>query len=127
MTQQNIQTVGNMGERIKVALAIGFALSGGAAFQVLSSQPTSLRVIAVLVGLIAALGVMWFSQSGQQFIGFAKESVAEAKRVVWPTRKEGLQMTGIVFCFVLVMAIYLLIVDKTIEWALYDFILSWKR
>jgi preprotein translocase subunit SecE len=110
-----------------VALAIGFALSGGAAFQVLSSQPTSLRVIAVLVGLIAALGLMWFTNSGQQFIGFAKESVAEAKRVVWPTRKEGLQMTGIVFGFVLVMAIYLLIVDKTIEWALYDFILSWKR
>jgi preprotein translocase subunit SecE len=127
MTQQNIQTVGGVGEQIKMVLAIGFALSGGAAFQVLSSQPIALRIIAVLVGVMAALVLMWFTHAGQQFLGFSKESVAEAKRVVWPTRKESLQMTGIVFVFVLVMAIYLLVVDKTIEWVLYDFILSWKR
>ena len=51
----------------------------------------------------------------------------EVKKVVWPTRKEALQMTGYVFAFVLVMAMFLWLTDKTLEWVLYDLILGWKR
>ncbi len=127
MTQQNIQTVGNTSERIKIALAVVSALAGAAAFQVLSNQPLPLRLLAVLVGVVVALALLWFSTTGQRFIGFARESVAETKRVVWPTRKEGVQMTGIIFGFVVIMAIYLLIVDKSLEWVLYDLLLGWKR
>jgi preprotein translocase subunit SecE len=53
--------------------------------------------------------------------------VVEAKKVVWPTRKETLQTTGIVFAFVVVMAITLWITDKTLEWVLYDLVLGWKK
>ena len=51
----------------------------------------------------------------------------EAKKVVWPTRKETVQTTGIVFAFVLVMAIMLWITDKSLEWVLYDLVLGWKK
>ena len=127
MTQQNIQTVGSTAERVKLALAVVSALVGAAAFQVLSNQALPIRLLAVLVGV--AVGVVLFltSATGKSFVGFAKDSVAETKRVVWPTRKEGMQMTGIVFGFVLIMAIYLLIVDKSIEWILYNVILGWKQ
>ena len=37
-----------------------------------------------------------------QFFDFAKESINEAKKVVWPTRKETLKMTGLVFAFAVI-------------------------
>jgi preprotein translocase subunit SecE len=46
--------------------------------------------------------------------------------VVWPSRKETLQTTGIVFAFVVIMAIFLFLVDKGLEWMLYDLLLGWK-
>jgi preprotein translocase subunit SecE len=67
------------------------------------------------------------SPSGKAFVAFAKDAVRETKKVVWPTRKEVLQMAGVVFLFVFVMALFILGVDKTIEWVLYDLILRWKK
>ena len=67
------------------------------------------------------------SQSGRRFIGFSQLSVDEARKVVWPTRKETIQTTLIVFAFVLVMALFLWLADKVLEWVLYDLILGWRR
>jgi preprotein translocase subunit SecE len=86
-----------------------------------------LRVVALLVGLAAAVGVFFTSENGKQLIGYGRESVREVKKVVWPSRKEALQMTGYVFAFVVVMALFLWLTDKTLEWLLYDLILGWKR
>jgi len=47
--------------------------------------------------------------------------------VVWPTRKESGQMTLYVFAFVVVMALFLWLTDKTLEWVLYDLVLGWKK
>ena len=57
---------------------------------------------------------------------FAKDASVEARRVVWPTRKETTQVTLTVFAFVVVMAIFLWLVDKGLEWVLYDLVLGWK-
>jgi preprotein translocase subunit SecE len=86
-----------------------------------------LRVISVLLGLAAGVAVAWFTEPGQRFVLLAREAVAEAKKVVWPSRKETLQTTGIVFAFVLVMAIILWVADKGLEWVLYDLVLGWKK
>ena len=64
----------------------------------------------------AAIGVMWFTQAGRDFLVFSRESWDEAKRVVWPSRKETLQTTGIVFVFVFVMALFLWGVDAGLLW-----------
>ena len=79
------------------------------------------------VGLAAAVATYRVSESGKQLIAFGRDSVKEVKKVVWPTRKEAMQMTGYVFAFVFVMALFLWLTDKTLEWALYDLILGWKR
>ena len=68
-----------------------------------------------------------FSEPGRQFGVFAGEAITEVKKVVWPTRKETMQTTAAVFAFVVVMAIFLWISDKTLEWVLYDLILGWKK
>ena len=68
---------------------------------------------------------MFFTaEPGKELIGFGRDSVREVRKVVWPSRKEALQMTGYVFAFVVVMALFLWLTDKTLEWALYDLILQ---
>ncbi|MCE1160743.1 MAG: preprotein translocase subunit SecE [Burkholderiales bacterium] len=90
-------------------------------------QPAYLKSLLLVAGFVAAAVVYLVSPSGKNFIAFAKDAVRETKKVVWPTRKEVLQMAGVVFLFVFVMALFILGVDKTIEWVLYDLILRWKK
>jgi preprotein translocase subunit SecE len=47
--------------------------------------------------------------------------------VVWPARKEAMMMTAYVFGFVVIMALFLWLTDKTLEWVFYDLILGWKK
>jgi preprotein translocase subunit SecE len=119
--------VSDMLDRIKFAIALLLAVAGLVGFYLLSGQPAILRLLSVLGGLGAGAAVAWFTAPGQRFFLFSQEALAETKKVVWPTRKETLQATGLVFVFVLVMAIFLWITDKSLEWALYDLILGWKK
>lgn len=112
---------------MKVGLAICAAVAGVVGFYLLAGQSTLVRTGALLAGLVVAIGLLWTSLSGQSFLAFAKESVREAKKVVWPTRKEAMQITAVVFGFVLMMAIFLWGTDKILEFLLYDLILGWKR
>src|SRR5699024_5335183 len=79
-----------------------------------------------VVSLIIAAFVAWTSESGKRFIGFARDSYTEVRRVHWPQRKEATQMTGIVFAFVVVMAVLLWLIDKGLEWIIYGLFLGWK-
>ena len=86
-----------------------------------------IRYWLAAAGIAAATAVAWYTEPGRRFFDFAREAWAETKKVVWPTRKEAMQMTGYVFAFVVVMALFLWLTDKTLEWVLYDLILGWKR
>ena len=81
----------------------------------------------LLVGLIASVAVFFTSESGRQLIAFGRDTVREVKKVVWPERKEAMQITAYVFAFVVVMALFLWLTDKTLEWVFYDLILGWKK
>ncbi|MCK5436162.1 MAG: preprotein translocase subunit SecE, partial [Nitrosomonadaceae bacterium] len=67
--------------------------------------------VSVLTGFLLAATVAWFTVQGKQFYAFSREASEETKKVVWPNRKETVQMTGLVFAFVVVMAIFLWMVD----------------
>ncbi len=126
MANPNIETVTSGADRAKVVLAVAAVLAGVAGFYALAQQPMIARVGAVLGGLLVGAGIAWTSGPGQRFFAFAKDAWNEARRVVWPTRKETTQVTLIVFAFVVAMAIFLWLVDKSLEWVLYDLILGWK-
>jgi preprotein translocase subunit SecE len=126
-TNTNIETLSSPADKAKIALAVAAVIAGLVGFYMLANQPMIARVGSVLGGLIVGAVIAWFSQPGQQFFAFLKDSWAEAKRVVWPSRKETIQMTLAVFAFVLVMAIFLWVVDKTLEWVLYDLVLGWRK
>jgi preprotein translocase subunit SecE len=127
MSNHPVETVSTSSDKVKVALAICAAIAGVVGFYLLSDRPAVMRAGVLVAGLIVAIAIAWFSTPGREFLGFAKEAVREAKKVVWPTRKEALQITAIVFAFVLVMAIFLWGTDKLLEFLLYDLILGWKR
>ena len=96
------------------------------AYYMLAGQTIWVRLAALLGGFAMAIIVAAISSDGKRFIAYAKESVAEAKKVVWPSRKEATQMTLIVFAFVVVMALFLWAADKLIEWLVFSAFLGWK-
>ena len=116
-----------MADKLKFALALVLLAAGVAGFYLLAEQAMILRILSVLAGLGAAAAVAWRTEPGQRFFGFAKEATTEAKKVVWPSRKETLQTTGAVFAFVVVMAVFLWLTDKSLEWVFYDLIIEWKK
>ena len=105
-----------MADKIKIAAAILLAAAGVAGFYYLGQSPMIVRVLSVLAGFVAGGLVFWMSAPGKVFHGYAQESIAETKKVVWPTRKETLQTTGVVFAFVVVMALFLWAVDSSLLW-----------
>ena len=120
-------TENSMADKIKLAVAAALVIAGIAGYYLLAGNSIILRFLAVLAGIVAGIAVAWTSAPGQEFLAFAREALVEVKKVVWPTRKETMQTTAAVFAFVVVMAVFLWISDKTLEWVLYDLILGWKK
>ena len=122
-----VETVSTGADKAKLVAAGLLVVAGLAAFYLLSKQDLWVRVVALLAVLGASVATFFSSEPGKQLIAFGRDSVRETKKVVWPARSEALQMTGYVFAFVVVMALFLFLTDKTLEWVLYDLILGWKR
>jgi preprotein translocase subunit SecE len=115
-------------DKLKLGIAVALVAAGIWAYYWLGDDTALvLRILAVAAGLAAGAAVAWFSTPGRQFGVFAAESIVEVKKVVWPTRKETMQTTAAVFAFVVAMAIFLWMSDKTLEWVFYDLILGWKH
>jgi preprotein translocase subunit SecE len=127
MTTTPVETVNTGSERLRLALSLFLALAGVVGYYALGKQSLWVQLLALFGGLVLGVLVFLTSEMGKQFIAYARDSVKEVKKVVWPTRKEATQMTAYVFAFVVVMALFLWATDKTLEWVLYDLILGWRR
>ncbi len=103
-----------MQDKIKLVLAFALMSGGIAGYYYLHDSPTVLRLSSILLGVLSAAGVVYTSQYGKTFFGFAQDSVAEAKRVTWPSRKETVQTTGVVILFAVTMALFLWAVDASL-------------
>ena len=122
----SVETVSTGADKAKLGLSAVLLVGSVVAFYLMGSQDLWMRVAVLLVLIAAAVGVFLVAEPGKQLIAYGRESVREARKVVWPTRQESLQMTGYVFAFVVVMALMLWLTDKTLEWLLYSVILGWR-
>ena len=122
-----VETISTGADKAKLAVAAVLVVAAVVAFYALGKQDLWLRVVALIVVMAAAVATFFTSEAGKQLIAYGRDSAKEVRKVVWPTRKEALQMTGYVFAFVFVMALFLWLTDKTLEWVLYDLVLGWKR
>ncbi len=126
MATSQVETVSTGADKARLAVAAALVIASVVAFYLLAKQGAIAQWGALLLGLAAAVAVFFTAETGKQLIAFGREAWREVKKVVWPTRKESIQMTAYVFAFVLVMAIFLWVTDKTIEWVFYDLILRWR-
>lgn len=126
MSTSQIETVSAGADKAKLAAALLLVFAAVAGFYFFAKQGVWVQWGVLVVGLGCALTVFLFSETGRQFIGFARDSWRETKKVVWPTRKETIQMTAYVAAFAVVMALFLWFTDQVLQWALYDLILGWK-
>ena len=105
-----------LADKIKLAVAGLVVVATVIGFYVLSTSPLVVRMGLLLAGVAVALAVGWTSETGKRFYAYCQESVTETKKVVWPSRKETIQTTGIVVAFVIVMALFLWVVDASLVW-----------
>jgi preprotein translocase subunit SecE len=105
-----------MVDKLKIVVAFACVVAGVWGYYYFAETAQVLRVLMVLGGLLAAAGVAWLSAPGKEFLIFAQESWQEAGRVSWPTRKETMQTTLVVFVFVMVMAMFLFAIDTSLAW-----------
>ena len=127
MSTAQIETVTSTADKAKLATAVALVVAALAAFYTLSAQGVLVQWSALVGCLVLAVIVFFTSLQGRQLIGFGRDAWREVLKVVWPTRKEAMQMTAYVFGFVLLMAVFLWLTDKTLEWLLYDLILGWTK
>lgn len=127
MATTQVETVSSTADKAKLAFSALLVVAALAAFYVLNKQGALVQWSALLGCLALAVIVFFTSESGRQLISFGRDTWREVKKVVWPERKEAMQLTGVVFAFVLVMAIFLWLTDKSLEWVFYDLILGWRK
>ncbi len=126
-TSTQVETVTSGADKAKVAAAVALVIAAVAGFYLLGRQGQVVQWGALIVGLIAAVAVFFTSEPGKEFVAFGRDAWKETRKVVWPARREAIQMTAYVFGFVVVMALFLWLTDKTLEWVFYDLILGWKK
>ena len=127
MATSQVETVSTGADKAKMAASVALVVAALAGFYLLNRQGPLAQWAVLLVGLAAAVALFLTSEPGRQLVAFGRDAWREVKKVVWPTRKESMQMTAYVFVFVVVMAVFLWLTDKTLEWLLYDLILGWKK
>ena len=127
MAASQVETVSSGADKAKLFAVAALVVAAVAGFYFLAKQGVYVQWGVLMVGLVAAAGVFLISEPGRQFVAFARDAWREVKKVVWPTRKETLQMTAYVFAFVVIMALFLWFTDKTLEWVFYDLILGWRK
>ena len=127
MASTQVETVSTVADKAKLVLAAALVLGALTGFYLVAKQGPIVQWAVLVGGLVAAVVVFGISEPGKQLVAFGRDAWREVKKVVWPTRKEAVQMTLYVFGFVVVMALFLWLTDKTLEWVFYDLILGWKK
>jgi len=126
MATSQVETVTTGADKAKLGAAVALVIAAVAGFYLLGRQGAVAQWGVLVLGLAAAFVVFMLSETGKEFAAFGRDAWKEVKKVVWPTRKEAIQMTAYVFGFVVIMALFLWLTDKTLEWVFYDLILGWK-
>ena len=121
-----VETISSAADKAKLAVA-GLLVVGAVAAYYLIKQADWVRWVALIALLLAAVATFFTAEPGKQFLAFGRDAWRETQKVVWPSRKEAIQMTGYVFAFVFVMALFLWLTDKMLETVLFDWVLGWKR
>ncbi|HEY8553822.1 MAG TPA: preprotein translocase subunit SecE [Burkholderiales bacterium] len=100
-----------MADKIKLTLAVLALAAGIGGFYYLADQPAFVRVLIVLGAAAVAIAFGYPTEPGRRLWEFVKAARAELRKVVWPSGRETVQVTIVVFAMVLLVALFLWVVD----------------
>ncbi len=100
-----------MADKLKLGLAVLIMGIGIGAFYYLGDKPDLIRLLSVLFAGAIAVAVAMQTAGGRSVWEFAKGARMELRKVVWPTNKETMQVTLIVFVLIVLVALFLWAVD----------------
>lgn len=89
---------------------------GVVSFYYFAEHSLLLRVIFLLSMIGVAVFVALKTEKGRNVREFLHDTHVEVRKVVWPSRQETLQTTGIVLLMVLVVAIFVWLLDSLLLW-----------
>ncbi|HPF74900.1 MAG: preprotein translocase subunit SecE [Lysobacteraceae bacterium] len=96
---------------VKYALSLLILAASIYGFYMLQSWPAPLRSLVPVVGVIVAALVFAFTAKGRQTLEFMSEARFELRKVIWPTRQETIQGTGIILVVVVIVSLILSLID----------------
>ncbi len=116
MAESAEQTKSTM-DTIKLVVAAGLLLIGLYGFYVqFSDQPLLYRVLGIVLFVLVAAGIALTTSKGRALTGFMQSARTEVRKMVWPTRTETLQTTGVILVVVILVGLFLWLLDTFLGW-----------
>ena len=106
-----VETVAVKLDILKLFIAVLILVAAVAGFYIFADESQLLRVVGLLAATGVAIGIALQTEKGRTLWAFIQDAQVEVRKVVWPTRQETLQTTGIVIIAVIFFAIVLGILD----------------
>ena len=95
----------------KLGIAALVLVAGFYGFYYFADQPQLYRVLGLLFFVIIAAGIALTTTKGRSLTGFMQAARVETRKMVWPTRTETLQTTGVILVVVVLMGLFFWVVD----------------
>jgi preprotein translocase subunit SecE len=104
-------------DTIKLLIAAAALVGGLYAYYYYEAElAQAIRVLMVLGGTIAGIGIAMTSVQGGRLWHFIQGSRVEIRKVIWPTKQETTQTAIAVFVFTLVMMLFFWVLDSGLLW-----------
>ena len=116
MKQKQIETEPMRFDGLKWVVVAMLLVTGVVANSYYAATPITIRLIAGLLLFCTTVLIASFTGKGRRAWSFAREARIEMQKVVWPTRQEIVQTTGIVIVMVVVMGLLLWGIDSVVLW-----------
>ncbi|MBI1732352.1 MAG: preprotein translocase subunit SecE [Gammaproteobacteria bacterium] len=113
-----VETAYDRLDTLKLTVAALLVCTGMAGYYVFSGHSLLLRVVGLLACALVALIIALRTEKGRAVTAFLHEAQIEVRKVVWPTRDETLQTTGIVIIVVIGTALFLWVLDWFLGWGI---------
>jgi preprotein translocase subunit SecE len=104
-------------DTLKIAAAVLIVLAALAGFYAFAQYSVLLRTVGLIAAIVVAVLIALQTEQGRVAASYLRETQVEVRKVVWPTREETVQTTGIVILVVLVFAAILFVLDYFLGWA----------
>ncbi len=117
MATQTETSQSGMLDIIKLLLSAAALVGGLYAYYYYETEiAQAIRVLMVLGGTAAGIGIAMTSTQGHRLWYFIQGSRVEIRKVVWPTKQETTQTAIAVFVFTLIMMLFFWVLDSGLLW-----------